>query len=58
MAQSVERPTSTQVMISRLVCSSPASGSGLTEFPYFSCSGELSSNLADLSASDGFSVFV
>ena len=30
MAQSVERPTSAQVMISQSVGSSPASGSGLT----------------------------
>ena len=30
MAQSVERLTSAQVMISELVSSSPASGSGLT----------------------------
>ena len=30
MAQSVERPTSAQVMISRFVSSSPASGSVLT----------------------------
>ena len=30
VAQEVERPTSAQVMISRLVSSSPASGSGLT----------------------------
>ena len=30
VAQSVERPTSAQVMISRLVSSSPASGSVLT----------------------------
>ena len=30
VAQSVERPTSAQVMISQLVCSSPASGSVLT----------------------------
>ena len=30
MAQSVERPTSAQVMISQLVRSSPASGSVLT----------------------------
>ena len=30
VAQSVERPTSAQVMISRFVGSSPASGSGLT----------------------------
>ena len=47
MAQSVERPTSAQVMISRSVSSSPASGSVLTAQSLDPVSDSVSPSLSD-----------
>ena len=47
MAQSVERPTSAQVMISRSMSSSPASGSVLTAQSLEPASGSVSPSLSD-----------
>ena len=47
MAQSVERPTSAQVMISRSVSSSPASGSVLTAQSLEPASDSVSPSLSD-----------
>ena len=47
MAQSVERPTSAQVMISRSVGSSPASGSVLTAQSLEPVSDSVSPSLSD-----------
>ena len=48
VAQSVERPTSAQVMISQLVSSSPASGSVLTAQSLEPASGSVSPSLSAL----------
>ena len=46
VAQSVERPTSAQVMISRFVSSGPASGSALTARSLEPASGSVSPSLS------------